>query len=183
MKTLPLILAALALASCGEPIKPWSLSYREASTTRIYTDTSPAQAITAAETVLKLTSAPRDVSIEPTADGFVGDRYFTGTRGLQIISGDYRFTLSATAQGKNTQVKLRIDNRNPFDGPVSFTDSLDRGEVQVADPYTLYFARMDYLLGQRKDWVSCRGAGQQLGLHVALEPICVFAVDHAPAAK
>ena len=103
MKKLPLIFAALALASCGEPIKPWSMSYREASTTRIYTNTSPAQAITAAESVLRLTATPRQVSIKPTADGFIGDRYFTGLRGMQFISGDYRFTLSAKAQGKNTE--------------------------------------------------------------------------------
>lgn len=46
--------------------------------------------------------------------------------------------------------------------------------------YDLFYARLDYLLGQRADWVTCKGAKNYEG---PLDPFCMVANDRSPDAS
>lgn len=52
--------------------------------------------------------------------------------------------------------------------------------------YDLFFARLDYLLGKRKDWITCKKAqklftnGESSLFYENLDPFCTDANDHTP---
>jgi hypothetical protein len=176
------ILLPLAVAACGAPIPPWSKDYRTAATTRSYA-APPAQVLAAAREVVQLAGTPRDVQIADTPGGIDAHRYYQGFLGLDSITDDYRFRVTATPAGKDTAVGLSISAlRNDFGGnaDIGVSPLLTGSEVRVADPYTLFFARMDYLLGKRSDWVSCTAAPTTLGVSIALDPLCANSPDAAP---
>jgi hypothetical protein len=171
-----------ALAACGATIPMWSKDYRTAATTRSYA-AAPAQVLAAARTVVQLSGTPRDVQIANTAGGIDAHRYHQGFLGMDSITDDYRFRVTATPDGTGTTVglsiaALRTDTAGNEDMGVS--PLLSGSEVQVADPYALFFARMDYLLGKRTDWVSCAAAPAALGASIALDPLCTNSPDAAP---
>ncbi|MBI1218035.1 MAG: hypothetical protein GC186_05750 [Rhodobacteraceae bacterium] len=177
------ILLPLALAACDGSIPLWSKDYRTAATTRSYA-AAPAQVLEAARTVVRLAGEPRDVQITNTASGIDAHRYFVGFVGMASITDDYRFSVTATPDGKGTAVSLSISaermNMNSDEADIGVSPLLDGAQVQVADPYKLFFARMDYLLGKRPDWVSCAAAPAKLGASIALDPLCANSPDAAP---
>ncbi len=183
MNRLALVLLPLALGACGTPIPPWSADYARQATTRDYA-APRARVLAAAEEVLRLSAAPRDVTISPRAGGFVGDRYFVAMRGLESVTGDYRFAVSVTPTATGSRIRVTITDLNGFDGPATPFSLTQSGEnVQFAAPYTLFFARMDYLLGRRASWPDCNAAPTMLGLHEPLDPLCLEAADRRPPAQ
>lgn len=176
------ILLPLAIAACGATIPLWSKDYRTAATTRTYA-APPAQVLAAAREVVQLSGGPRDVQIADVPGGIDAHRYHQGFVALTPITDDYRFRVTATPDGKTTAVVLTISaDRSNFGGyeGSDFSSLLSGAQVQVADPYTLFFARMDYLLGKRSDWVSCAAAPTTLGVSIALDPLCANSPDAAP---
>ena len=176
------ILLPFALAACGATIPMWSKDYRTAATTRSYA-AAPAQVLAAARTVVQLSGVPRDVQIADTAGGIDAHRYVEGFLGMAPITDDYGFRVTATPDGKGTAVGLSISARRTDiagNEDIGVSPLLTGEDVQVAGPYTLFFARMDYLLGKRADWVSCDAAPATLGVSVALDPLCAHSPDAAP---
>lgn len=178
----------LLLAACGETIPLWSADYARQATTHHYTDVPPAKALAAAEEVVRLTAPPRDVQVKPGATGAVMHRYYNGFAGLQSVIVDFRFAVDVAPEGRGSVVTLsmRADEQD-LSAPNQMTDFhmsplLTGNQIQVADPYKLFFARMDYLLGKRPDWVTCAAAPSRLGATVALDPLCFQALDRVPAA-
>lgn len=188
MKHIPLLFA-LAVAGCGTQVPLWTKDYAAQATTRHYADVPPAKALAAAEEVVRLTAPARDVSVKATPGGVEIDRYFNGFIHMHSVTIDYRFTLTATPAGRGSTVTLAIrSNAQDFSAPDAMTGLelsplLANGPATVADPYKLFFARMDYILGKRTDWVSCTAAPSVLGASIALDPLCQGAEDRAPAAR
>lgn len=177
-------LAPALVAACGAPIPLWTADYAQRETTRSYAGVAPAQAIAAAEEVVKLAGAPRDVQVTPKPDGAEVHRYYIGFVGLHQVTLDYGFKLTAAATGQGSTVTLAMDASSTDNGdvPSLFVQGplLQGNQIQIADPYRLFFARMDYLLGKRPDWVTCAEAPAKLGASVALDPLCNFAKDVSP---
>lgn len=180
------VLSALLLAACGAPIPLWTPDYAQQQTTRTYADVPPAKALAAAEEVVRLAGDPRDVQVTPTATGAVAHRYYVGFVGMQNVSNDYAFALQVAPAGQGSTVALTLTaSRSDFseDEVIGTSPFLDNGPIRIADPYKLFFARLDYLLGKRADWVTCAAAPAALGASVALDPLCYRARDGAPPTK
>lgn len=174
-------LVPAALAACGQPIPLWTKDYAQEQTTRSYAGVPPAKLLAAAEQVVRLAGAPRDVQIKPTPAGAVADRYYVGFIGMRNVTIDYTFTLGVTPAGKGSAIDLgmraSIADFSDDDLDILPSPYLNQPQIQIADPYKLFFARLDYLLGKRPDWVSCAEAPAKLGAVVALDPLCYQAVD------
>ncbi len=174
------------LAGCGTPTPLWTAQYSNTTTTRVYADVPPAKLLAAAEQVVSLTAPPRDVEIRATPTGAVADRYYVGMIGINSITADYTFNLTVAPAGSGSTLKLDIEQH--IDGYTPGNDAMQPlpgpAQIQVADPYTLFFARVDYILGKRKDWVTCAAAPTTLGLtnSRALNPLC-FGASSAPPPK
>lgn len=179
MKKILWVVPAL-LAGCAASVPLWSRDYARQATTRSYAAASPAQVEAAAEAVVRQTAPRRDVSVTRTADGVTIQRYYVGYFGLRSATLEYTFTLHVTPAGKGSRVQVSMAARNVGDGlPVPvYSPIYSAQQIQYADPYKLFFARMDYVLGQRKDWVTCAEAPAKLGAQIALDPLCTRVVDN-----
>jgi hypothetical protein len=182
------LLIPLLLAGCGETIPLWSTDYARQATTHRYADVPPAKALAAAEEVVRLTAPPRNVEVRPSAGGAILHRYYNGLIGFHSTIIDYRFAVDVAPEGRGSVVRLAMraeqQDLSSDDTVPGFRLSplLSGSQIRVADPYRLFFARMDYLLGKRPDWVSCAAAPSRLGASMALDPLCFKARDAAPAA-
>lgn len=175
-----LLLVPLLLAGCGAAVPLWTRDYASQQTTRTYASAPPAAVAAAAEAVVRQTAAPRDVTVKRTADGVVIDRYYVGYMGLRSVTLDYTFTLHVTPEGKGSRVTLDLAAQRTFNDngtDYSHDTVYDGGTIPYGDPYRLFFARMDYVLGKRADWVTCAEAPAKLGAQIALDPLCTKVSD------
>ena len=180
--TLP---AALLLTACaGQQVPLWSKDVRTAAQTH-HVDAPPAEALAAAAKVVRATADARDVNVKVDGNTETLTRYYVGIIGTAPVTITYTFTLTATPAGKGSDLSLSMKaDRSELqdDGfNTAFNPLLDGAEVMVADPYKLFFARMDYVLGARPDWVACAAAPAVLGASMALDPLCFRAYDTPPA--
>ena len=181
------ILVPLLLTGCGAQVPLWSKDYAAAETTRSYPGVAPAKVMAAAAEVVKLAGEPRDVQVKTEGGSLRMDRYFNGFIGMNSVIIDYKFNATVAASGNGSTVTLDMGTDTQdfasTDNVVRMPSPLvDTPHIQVADPYKLFFARMDYLLGKRPDWVTCSEAPAKLGASVALDPLCAHARDAVPAA-
>lgn len=147
-------LAATALSACAST--PHTIQDRQdylAEATRTYEGEDRERVIAAAETVLKL-SDPQDWDFRYTVDGFVGLR---------------RYVVYAVLVSQVGQEKWQLVTEVPAPGVVKASISVSEAGVAVGgyaqNPYEhsmasiplyrLFWARVDYMLGKRPDWITC----------------------------
>lgn len=185
MKLALVLPATLTLAACaGQQVPLWSKDVRTAAQSH-HVAAAPAAALAAAAAVVRAMADARDVEVKLDGNTETLTRYYVGMVGTAPVTISYTFTLTATPAGKGSDLTLRMKaDRSDLqdDGMnIAFNPLLDGAEVMVADPYKLFFARMDYVLGTRPDWVSCASAPAVLGATMALDPLCFRAYDAPPA--
>jgi hypothetical protein len=182
------MLLAMTVASCGASIPFWTKDYAQSVTTHSYADVAPAQALQAARTVITLAASPHNADFTDRTDGFEAHRYFTGISGMTPLTGDYVFQVTATAAGKGSILTVNIRDDSQYDS-IAFPDvsisptSYSGGPIQVRGPYDLFFARVDALLGKRKDWITCAAAPAALNATIGLDALCRNARDAVPLPK
>ena len=182
------VLLATTVASCGASIPLWTKDYAQSVTTHSYVDVAPAQALQAAKEVITLAAAPHNADFTDRVGGFEAHRYFTGISGMAPVTGAYDFQVTATATGKGSILTVNIRDDSQYDA-MSFPDvsvtptSYSGGPIQVRGPYDLFFARVDVLLGKRKDWISCAAAPTALNATLGLDALCRAARDAAPTPR
>lgn len=139
MRKLILIIAVMVMAGCvSRPLKVSQVEY-DAMTKRTYNGVTKKQAFQAAENFFIL------------LDG--NDFDITYPRGLMVAvrpwllgfsSGLSEWTIDANEVGTSTDVAVSV--RTTFN-----TVPLKKNKVT----YDVFWARMDYLLGKKKDWLTC----------------------------
>lgn len=180
MRIALVLLAALTTGCTG--VQSWTREEAEAETTRFYRGTSPAEAIAAAERVLRLADG-RDVRFAFASDGFTASRQYIWYAILAASQGSYTYQVSAVPEGGGVRlrVNMSVSGAAVLPGVMGgVTTTPATGEIiDYPDPYRLFFSRTDYLLGKRSDWVSCQGAREKLNVAVT-EALCVSADDQVP---
>jgi hypothetical protein len=159
-----LALAGLGLAGCMRGERPRSHADWEREATRVWEGETKARIIAAAEAVLRH-SDPGDIVFEYRAGGFLARRRFTVFAVLATASGEDRWNFAAAGNDEGASASVRlIHSGTARAGNVT---QAFRDNQTLIGTFRLFYARIDYMLGRRKDWVTCDAAPATLGLSTA----------------
>jgi hypothetical protein len=159
---------SLFLAGCvSMPPQPTREQWLDLKT-RTYPGVTQAQVFAAAERLFTLADGS-DFSFvyAPTGDQLTAVRRWMLV-GIIPVWGRDTWTVTAT----------------PQDGRVLATVEALRNEGETTPQvYRLFWARMDYLLGRSKTWITCDKAWEGKGNreYAALQMLCEFVADDVPA--
>ena len=155
MKKLILVLTILFLAGCASTRpditqEQWKL--------REYKGKSQEQVIAAAREVIRL-SDPTDVTFENTFDGFKAIRSSLGYYVVKSNIDTYEYNFIVQEKNGVTRSRLEIDEYQMNQSLLTL--GLPVGQIGKPDypyVYELFYARVDYLLGDKTEWHKCDDA-------------------------
>lgn len=193
-----LTISALVAAGCGAPPPVWDRATTERYTVRTFDGVTKAQAMDAAERVMRLAD-PDDVTVSYQDDAIVMDRAFEIFAVISAANGKYRFQLATTQENESAPVRARVaiymdmTTTIPVAGatlgggiavaPMSSTAM--SGEFMPTGPaYDLFWNRVAYMLGQSDVWESCdayAARNRLSGPRDNLQPMCLYADDNPPS--
>ena len=163
------VLCSLLFASCvTQPV----LSREEwlSMTNRTYEGVTKEQAISAAERLLRLADG-NDFMIAHHDDGFSATRNWTVYLVLSGAAGTDSWSIRAVENGNaETRISVNVSTQVAGMGAVAtgpnsvapVTSPAMVGAVNGTAIYDVFWARMDYLLGRRKIWMTCTVANQRV---------------------
>lgn len=162
------ILTCLLLAGCATPHEIRDRDDYLAEASRTYTAKTKEQVIRAAEIVLK-NSDPSDWDMRYEGDGFVGLRRYFIYAVLATQSGREKWQFQARESGDSIQASLTVSEAGVGAGGYNVTP-YERSMSSI-ELYRLFWARVDYVLGIRSDWMTCAQAKGKAGSD-ALSGLC-----------
>jgi hypothetical protein len=180
------LLLALGLAACMRPERSTNHADWLKEATRSWNSETKARVIAAAEAVLKHSDS-RDFTFEYSKSGFSARRRFFIYAVIATAEGEDRWTFAASENSEGASASVRIIQRGTATAGRS-TERFRDNQTMVGS-FRLFYARLDYLLGKRPDWVSCADAPKKLSLNPeapGLQALCSIthqANDNAPPGK
>jgi hypothetical protein len=173
---------ACLLAACARPERTTNHADWLREATRVWPGESKARVIAAAEAVVKH-SDPRDIKVEYSKQGFVARRKFFIYAVLAAVDGEDRWTFHASENSEGASASVRVIQRGTAQSG-RFGERFRENEVTVGS-FRLFYARVDYMLGRRPDWITCSEAPAKLGLPAeapGLQALCSLTHQGADAA-
>jgi hypothetical protein len=180
------LLAILVLSGCMRPERTTSHADWLKEATRTWHGETKARVIAAAEAVLKH-SDPKDFTFEYSKSGFSARRRFFIYAVIATAEGEDRWTFAASDNSEGASASVRIIQRGTATAGRA-TERFRDNQTMVGS-FRLFYARLDYMLGKRADWISCADAPIRLDLAreaPGLQALCSMthqANDHAPPAR
>lgn len=144
--------------------RPQSHAAWEREATRVWEKETKARVIAAAEAVLKH-SDPGDIVFEYRAGGFLARRRFSIFAVLATAEGEDRWNFAAAGNEEGASASVRIIQRGTARSG-NMSQSFRDNQTFVGT-FRLFWARVDYMLGRRGDWIGCEAAPAALGLPAA----------------
>jgi hypothetical protein len=181
-----ILVLALGLSACMRPERSTNHADWLKETTRSWNSENKARVIAAAEAVLKH-SDPRDFTFEYAKSGFSARRKFFIYAVLATAEGEDRWTFAASENSEGASASVRIIQRGT--ATAGRVTERFRDNQTMIGTFRLFYARLDYMLGKRPDWISCADAAKKLSLNPGapgLQGLCSIthqANDHAPPAR
>ncbi len=164
--------ALLALAACTPAARVATHEEWLREATRIWPGESRARVIAAAEAVLKHAD-PRDTAVEYNHHGFTARRRFFIYALIATASGTETWTFTSAENEQGASATVRIIQRGTAQAG-GHSERFRENQVYLGS-LRLFYARIDYLLGRRPDWITCSEAVDKLGLPPAapgLQSLC-----------
>jgi hypothetical protein len=162
----------LLIAACAQGERPATHADWLKEATRVWPGETQSRVIAAAEAVVRHAD-PRDIKIEYNRAGFTARRKFSVYAVLANVAGEDRWTFSASENTEGASAAVRIIQRGAASAG-SHTQRFRDNQTMVGG-FRLFYARMDYLLGKRPDWITCTEAADKLQLPKeapGLEALC-----------
>jgi hypothetical protein len=181
MRVPAFLIFACLLAACARPERTTTHADWLREATRVWPGESKARVIAAAEAVVKH-SDPRDIKVEYSKQGFVARRKFFIYAVLAAVDGEDRWTFHASENAEGASASVRVIQRGTAQSG-RFGERFRENEVYVGS-FRLFYARVDYMLGRRPDWITCSEAPAKLGLPAeapGLQALCSLTHQGADA--
>jgi hypothetical protein len=154
-------IAVLALAGCAPAARVTNHADWLKEATRVWPGETRARVIAAADAVVKHAD-PRDTSVEYNHHGFTARRKFLVYAVIATASGTETWTFSAAENERGASSTVRIIQRGTAQAG-SHSERFRENQVYLGS-LRLFYARIDYLLGRRPDWITCAEAPGKLAL-------------------
>lgn len=181
IKTLASFALAAALTGCATQ-PPMTRDQTVAATTRVYAGLTPRQVLDAAERVLRLAD-------ESDFTFAYGDNSLTAMRKWMLYLvlgasiGSDHWQITAEQIGPDTRLRAIVATTQQDIMPLSITPAVwvpmtmpaDSRLVQGTAIYDAFFARVDYMVGLRPTWMSCKEADARVSagqVHGTNEALC-----------
>lgn len=176
------IVAVLIAATqgCATP-RAMSKSEWDSSLTRQFSDVTTDQVIAAARTVFELTD-PADFQIVPTEHGIQATREWSWFLLIAATRGWDTWQLSTKQAGTGVEARVHLSvvtsDTNTFiagTAAVPVTSSSQTAAFAGTAIYDVFWARVEYLLGKRADWMTCAESNSRVESGVVWgqnEPLC-----------
>lgn len=155
----PTCASVLVLASCAAPHQIRDRSDFLAEAAREYRGESSERVIRAAEIVLKL-SDPNDFEFRHSLNGFTGLRRYVIYAVLAAAQGREKWDLITEVTPGGVRASISVSEAGVASG--GYSAQAYEGAMASVPLYRLFWARVDYMLGRRPDWVTCGEAAAEL---------------------
>jgi hypothetical protein len=165
-------LAAVCMTACTPAHRVTDHAEWLKEATRVWPGETRARVIAAAETVVKHAD-PRDTTVEYNRHGFAARRKFLIYAVVATASGTENWTFSSAENEDGASATVRIIQRGTAQAG-NYSERFRENQVYLGS-LRLFYARIDYLLGRRPDWINCAEAAEKLALPAAnpgLQSLC-----------
>jgi len=136
--------------------------------TRTYPGESRERVLQAAERVLRQ-SDPADFEFDHSLYGFVASRRYMVYAVLAAANGKERWDLQTEEGPEGLRAVLNVSESGVSHG--GYSSIPFEARMASVPLYRLFWARVEYVLGKRKDWVSCESARAALGENASAEAL------------
>lgn len=163
-------LILVSLVSCAAaPQKQLSREEWISLTSRTYPDTSKDQALLAVEKLFRLADGD-DFKIIHTEDGLQASRQWTSYAVIAAVSGTDYWNVKAIEKNGSVTVVISASTQSQNTTPIpttggNWTAGTLGAQGNLVDGtaiYDVFWARLDYLLGKRADWMLCKEADERV---------------------
>lgn len=154
---------------------------------REYPGVSKDRMIAACESALKASDNKYEIT-QHMPDGFYAKRNWMVYMVIAAAWGDNHWKIIVEDKNGGSMVEARSwqgasVGANPF--PVSFPGKTENEYYTSPTLYKLFFDRVDYFLGLRSDWATCKNAEKNMhqyeqGATIWLEPLCSIVRETDP---
>jgi hypothetical protein len=149
------------LAGCAPAARVTTHADWMKEATRSWPGETRARVIAAADAVVKHAD-PKDTAVEYNHHGFTARRKFLVYALIATASGTETWTFSSAENALGTSATVRIIQRGTAQAG-SHSERFRENQVYLGS-LRLFYARIDYLLGRRPDWITCSEAAAKLAL-------------------
>lgn len=163
-KTVSITLFIAVMTGCATPRAPLSAAELERLITREYPGKTAQQVLDAAVRLWRLSDGD-DYRITTTAAGLTAERSWTTHSQMIRFAGTDTWTFDATESSGTTTARMTITSfkRGTTVTMLGSTPSIQTGPlvggtVKGTALHDIFWARMDFLLGTRPDWMTCAEA-------------------------
>ncbi len=181
MRTALTVMLICALAACA-PRKELTREEYLAATTHEFPGRTPEQVIAAGVELLKLSDGD-DFVFAHEQDGFDATRNWSAFLIITAAFGTdhWRFRVTPTANGTRAVVAVSTQGQSTMPTPTTGGSWTAQTGPLVGSPvpgdaiYDIFWARLDYLLGAKRDWLNCTAALNRLESGVIwgrVDPLC-----------
>lgn len=192
---LALLCAVFVIAGCATQHPPMTREEWLNTTTRYYEGKTKDEVLNAAEKLFTLSDGD-DYTFQHTDDALYASRQWTMYFVIGFAQGNDNWVVSAKETDKGVKATVRAAIQSSSVAPMATTGGdfsaatipLSGTPVTGNSLYELFWARMDYLLGKRSDWMTCEEAdarkksGETWGWN---DPLCnsINVKDQDPTGK
>jgi hypothetical protein len=166
--------AALLLGACTPASRVTDHAEWLKEATRVWPGETRARVIAAAEAVVKHAD-PRDTTVEYNRHGFSARRKFFIYALIASASGTETWTFSSAENEQGASATVRIVQRGTAQAGNS-SERFRENQVYLGS-LRLFYARIEYMLGRRADWITCAEAQAKLTLPASspgLQSLCTL---------
>lgn len=157
------------LSGCVAPHPPMTRAEYLDTVTRTYADTTPDQVLTATEKLMRLADG-NDFQISHSADGLRAARNWLIYAVIAMANGTDYWDVKATPSPAGTVVQVQVSTQGSATGVIAtgqgnyapLTTVGGGNPVPGNAIYDVFFARLDFLLGRREDWMTCDVANDRV---------------------
>ncbi len=157
-------LLALTLAGCAVQRPPMSAAEVESTRTRQYPGSSAQQVRDAATRLWRLSDGDKYL-IQTESGGLVATRKWTSYSQMVAFAGTDTWRLEVTESDGVATARIALSTVKRMTSasllgmtPATNTGPNVGGSVAGTAIYDIFWARMDYLLGTRTEWMTCTAA-------------------------
>lgn len=193
MRLLTLAAVLVFLAGCATTAPELSREEQLEMRTERYPDHKPEEVIQAAERVLTYIDE-EDTEFAHRENGFLAERFWTWYAVLAAATGYWYWDFTVEPDGSGgTEARLAISSQSQTisgtatgGGGAQATSTSTPGRVyNHPASYELFWARVDYFLGEREEWPYCENWVEkkrpESGPRGSVDPLCgVGVIDKVP---
>lgn len=181
-KVITVICVLLILSGCAAGPRQMTREEWLSTTTRVYPAVNREQALAAAEKLFRLADGD-DFKFSYNQEDLLAERRWIVFAVIAMADGTDYWTIKAQPIPDGTKMTAQVNVMSQGTGPtkvpgagwIATPGSAQGRVVDGTALYDVFWSRMDYLLGKRKDWMTCAESNKRVDAEMVFGnngPLC-----------